>query len=368
MTSQPRQPTLPRLDAPLAAPENDRGPSFVAVTALALVVALIAAVIGLSDKPSVQLVSMQSADADTDAVSELAQLQTEIIADAARAVAGTGSAEVEIGSQDGGGANQSGAAEFASEPTAVAVATPTPAEAAPAVPAVPAVAEQAASEEPALTEPTPEKDDVETESQPNEDESADAAVANDADDAAAPSADDADDGTTAEPAIEASNDVQGTGGGDVVADAPEVLTASKADAVTKTDAENDPALQAARTNAAIQQPVMTGSFFTRPDEEAGAIVTSNEVTVVVQADGSGLFTGRLDMSWDDGSRVVIELSGPFVWTSGSPQVLETVTGTYRSEGFAGVDDVIADTGELSITSVDAGSGSICVPKCYGFTF
>jgi hypothetical protein len=111
-----------------------------------------------------------------------------------------------------------------------------------------------------------------------------------------------------------------------------------------------------------------GAFFTRPDEDDGATVVENRVEVAFNEDGSGSFRGVLDITYKNRTRVYIDMAGPLEWTTGNPQVVANVTGTYGFDSPIDADDVGSTTGELSITSLKSGSGSLCTPKCFGFTF
>jgi len=113
-----------------------------------------------------------------------------------------------------------------------------------------------------------------------------------------------------------------------------------------------------------------GSFFTRSDENAGAVVAQNAISLSFAEDGSGAFSGVLDITYADTSRIVLNMSGPLEWGATNPQVETTLAGQFTLDAVITADDVTADDGDLSISSLEAGSGSLCISstKCFGFTF
>lgn len=151
---------------------------------------------------------------------------------------------------------------------------------------------------------------------------------------------------------------------------PEVAAAVEPTPSPEQSADDDP--DAAGVPAAggpvITAGTLEGQFFTKPDEEEGATVTQNTVQVSFSEDGSGSFVGVLDIVYPDETRIYLEMSGPLEWTDGNPQVTATITGTYGYDSKVDADDVASSEAELSITSLRSGSGSLCTPMCFGFTF
>lgn len=111
-----------------------------------------------------------------------------------------------------------------------------------------------------------------------------------------------------------------------------------------------------------------GAFFTRADEDKGATVTRNSITVSFNEDGSGSFTGSLDITYADKTRISLQMSGPLAWSTTTPQVEATVSGSFEIDAPVAGDDVSVDKADLNITSLESGSGSLCATKCFGFTF
>lgn len=119
---------------------------------------------------------------------------------------------------------------------------------------------------------------------------------------------------------------------------------------------------------AVEPGVVTGQFFTRPDEDEGAIVTRNELTLTLAEDGTGSFSGVLEMTLFDQTRVELAMSGPIRWSNGTPQVTADLSGTYELDSPIDADDVSSTDAELTISSLGSGSGSLCADTCFGFTF
>lgn len=114
---------------------------------------------------------------------------------------------------------------------------------------------------------------------------------------------------------------------------------------------------------------LIGQFFTRPDEDAGAVVTTNEVVLVLADDGTGTFSGRLDMMMPDDTHIVIDMSGPIEWdTLAEPQATGQLTGTYAFDSPIDADDISSAEADLSITALSSSSGAVCTPRCYGFSY
>jgi len=154
---------------------------------------------------------------------------------------------------------------------------------------------------------------------------------------------------------------------------PTSLPASQAaDDSTGDTAEVAPAAAAAAaaTVATAVDPTGTlaGNFFTRADEDEGATVSRNEVMLTFDDSGGGTFRGVLDITYANGSQVQIDMQGDFVYAAAPPQVMSTVNGTYRRDALDDLEDVTTDSGDLSITSFISGSGALCTPTCFGFTF
>ncbi len=111
-----------------------------------------------------------------------------------------------------------------------------------------------------------------------------------------------------------------------------------------------------------------GSFFTRPDEEAGATVTVNNVQIALNNDSTGTFSAQLAMTYEDGSSLSVNLQGPFTWSDATPQIQATVAGSYTSTTGDQGDAITTTSAEITITSLATGSGSLCTTKCLGFSF
>ena len=120
--------------------------------------------------------------------------------------------------------------------------------------------------------------------------------------------------------------------------------------------------------AAVSPGVITGQFFTRPDEDEGATVTRNELTLILAEDGTGSFTGVLQMTLFDQTLVELAMDGPIRWSNETPQVTAELVGSYVRDSPIDADDVQAGDAELTISSLGSGSGSLCTETCFGFTF
>lgn len=120
--------------------------------------------------------------------------------------------------------------------------------------------------------------------------------------------------------------------------------------------------------AAVSPGVITGQFFTRPDEDEGATVTRNELTLILAEDGTGSFTGVLQMTLFDQTLVELVMDGPIRWSNETPQVTAELTGSYVRDSPIDAADVQAGDAELTISSLGSGSGSLCTETCFGFTF
>lgn len=111
-----------------------------------------------------------------------------------------------------------------------------------------------------------------------------------------------------------------------------------------------------------------GTFFTKHDEDEGAIIERNELTIDLAADGSGTFAGVLDMTLADGTDIALAMSGPILWTNTNPNIEMVVNGTYTLVGPNESDNVTSDTADLKVSSLVSGSGSLCTPRCFGLSF
>ena len=111
-----------------------------------------------------------------------------------------------------------------------------------------------------------------------------------------------------------------------------------------------------------------GTFFTKGDENDGAVVSQNLITLSFAEDGSGAFQGVLDITYADDTHILLNMSGPLLWAASNPQVKATLEGAFTLDAVIDTDDVTASDAELSISSLEAGSGSLCTTKCFGFTF
>lgn len=150
---------------------------------------------------------------------------------------------------------------------------------------------------------------------------------------------------------------------------PEIVAAVEPTPVPATGDDED--LAALDVPARITAGTVNGSFFTRVFEDEGATVARNEVSLTFNEDGTGSFTGALDMSTVDETRVTMSMSGPFEWSaSDSPQVVAELAGSYESDSLVDTDDVSTIDAELTITSLGSGSGALCATDstCFGFRF
>lgn len=132
---------------------------------------------------------------------------------------------------------------------------------------------------------------------------------------------------------------------------------------TDSAGEVQPAPSLPTTSGSVQ-----GSFFTKSDENEGAVVSQNLIQVSFSEDGSGAFQGVLDITYADGTHILLNMSGPLVWLPTNPQVDATLEGAFTLDALIDTDDVMTDDAELSISSLSAGSGSLCTTRCFGFTF
>ncbi len=134
---------------------------------------------------------------------------------------------------------------------------------------------------------------------------------------------------------------------------------------------DDDGLAALEAPARITAGTVSGSFFTRVFEDEGATLARNEVTLTFNEDGTGAFSGTLDMTLPDETRVTLSMAGPFGWSAlDSPQVVATLAGSYESDSLVEADDVSSPDAELTITSLGSGSGALCATDstCFGFRF
>lgn len=111
-----------------------------------------------------------------------------------------------------------------------------------------------------------------------------------------------------------------------------------------------------------------GTFFTKGDENDGAVVAQNLITVSFAEDGSGAFQGVLDITYANDTHILLNMSGPLIWAASNPQVEATLEGAFTLDAVIDTDDVTTTDAKLSISSLKAGSGSLCTTKCFGFTF
>lgn len=147
---------------------------------------------------------------------------------------------------------------------------------------------------------------------------------------------------------------------------PEVAAAVEPTLIPDTSVADE--LDALAVPARITAGTVGGQFFTRPDEDEGATVTRNELTLTLNEDGTGSFAGVLDMTLADTTHITLAMSGQIRWSGDSPQVLADLTGTYNRDSPIDSDDTSSTDAELTITSLGSGSGSLCTPACVGFTF
>ena len=151
---------------------------------------------------------------------------------------------------------------------------------------------------------------------------------------------------------------------------PEVAAAVEPTPVP--DETTDDAQAAESTSLSPSLPTTSGTvegtFFTKGDENDGAVVAQNLITVSFAQDGSGAFQGVLDITYADDTHILLNMSGPLTWAASNPQVEATLTGAFTLDATIDADDVTATDAKLSISSLEAGSGSLCTTKCFGFTF
>lgn len=152
-------------------------------------------------------------------------------------------------------------------------------------------------------------------------------------------------------------------------------TAQAAAAVEPTPVPDQSSVAADASSAVQAAPslpttsgTVEGSFFTKGDENDGATVAQNLITVSFAEDGSGSFQGVLDITYVDGTHILLNMSGPLTWAPTNPQVEATLSGAFTLDAPIDADDVSTDDAKLSISSLQAGSGSLCTTKCFGFTF
>lgn len=149
---------------------------------------------------------------------------------------------------------------------------------------------------------------------------------------------------------------------------PQIVAAVEPTPAPESDDDDLAALDAP---ARIVAGTVAGSFFTGVFEDEGAIVANKEVSLTLNEDGTGSFTGTLDMTMLDETRVTMSMSGPFEWSSvDSPQVVAELTGSYESDSLVDTEDLSATSAELTITSLGSGSGALCATDstCFGFRF
>jgi len=151
---------------------------------------------------------------------------------------------------------------------------------------------------------------------------------------------------------------------------PEVAAAVEPTRVPESDASADSgSVQAAPALPAAAGSVQ-GSFFTSSDENDGAEVAQNLISVSFAADGSGAFQGVLDITYVDGTHILLNMSGPVTFAPTNPQVEAVLEGAFTLDAPIAADNMFTDDAELTISSLKAGSGSLCTAetKCFGFTF
>jgi|GEM_PF-985374 len=151
---------------------------------------------------------------------------------------------------------------------------------------------------------------------------------------------------------------------------PEVAAAVAPTAVP--DAETEAGALAADALGTAVLPTTTGTtqgaFFTKSDEAEGARVDQNLITISYAPDGTGSFQGVLDITYPDGTHILMNMSGPITWTTANPQVDATLTGAFTLDAPIAIDSTASNDAELTISSLATGSGSLCTPQCFGFTF
>lgn len=153
---------------------------------------------------------------------------------------------------------------------------------------------------------------------------------------------------------------------------PEVAAAVEPTPSAATDAEDEGDADGAAPSSSLAMPTaagsVQGSFFTKSDENEGAVVAQNLITLDFAEDGTGSFQGVLEITYGDDTHVLLNMSGPLVLAPTNPQVETTLTGAFTLDSTIDTDDVTASDADLSISSLAAGTGSLCTTKCFGFTF
>lgn len=149
---------------------------------------------------------------------------------------------------------------------------------------------------------------------------------------------------------------------------PEVAAAVEPTPVPEQTDDAPAASTALSPSLPTSSGTVQGTFFTKGDENDGAIVSQNLITVSFAEDGSGAFQGVLDITYVDGTHILLNMSGPLTWAASNPQVEATLEGAFTLDAPIDTDDVTSNDAKLSISSLEAGSGSLCTTKCFGFTF
>ena len=149
---------------------------------------------------------------------------------------------------------------------------------------------------------------------------------------------------------------------------PEIAAAVEPTPTPAPDAAEDPDDAAPVPSLPTSSGTIQGAFFTKVDENEGAVVAQNLISISFAEDGTGAFQGVLEILYPDETRILLNMSGPLVFAPTNPQVEETLTGAFTLDAPIDADDITAADAELSISSLSAGSGSLCTSKCFGFTF
>ena len=151
---------------------------------------------------------------------------------------------------------------------------------------------------------------------------------------------------------------------------PEVAAAVEPTPVPDDSSDTDEAAAATALSPSLPTTSGTvqGTFFTKGDENDGAVVAQNLITVSFAEDGSGAFQGVLDITYANDTHILLNMSGPLIWAASNPQVEATLEGAFTLDAVIDTDDVTTTDAKLSISSLKAGSGSLCTTKCFGFTF
>lgn len=95
------------------------------------------------------------------------------------------------------------------------------------------------------------------------------------------------------------------------------------------------------------------SFWEDQYLDDGATINTNVLDFIINNDGTGSFRGTLDVSWPDGSSLLLSIDRDFEWDTEYTRVRSTLIGEVI------VDGETSTAGTLAIAVVKDGFGSIC---------